>query len=196
MKSPTRLALVLTMSAISALALIALPASAEIYKWKDKDGKTHFSDMPPNDAEATPISRRVKSTKPAITDFVPAPEEEHVAPEGNAAKAAKASEGAEGTEGTKDAKDTKPKTLTDRDKDFKERRAAEAEARAKTEKESSKAAYRAQECERAKNQHVALSSGIRIARPSSNGREYLNDAERAAEIERVKGLVDTFCKGN
>ena len=190
MKSPARLALVLTMSAISALALIALPASAEIYKWKDKDGKTHFSDMPPNDAEATPISRRAKSTKPSITDFAPEPEKEDVASESDTAKPAKASEG------EKDAKDTKPKTLADRDKDFKERRAAEAEARAKAEQDSSKAAYRAQECERAKNQYAALSSGVRIARPSSNGREYLNDAERAAEIERVKGLVDTFCKGN
>ncbi|MDR3088110.1 MAG: DUF4124 domain-containing protein [Azoarcus sp.] len=194
MKLPVRLALVLTMSAISALALIALPASAEIYKWKDKDGKTHFSDMPPNgaDIKVTPTSRRAKSTKPAITDFVPEPEEEDAAPEGDAAKAP---ESAEGAKGEKDAKDAKPKTLAERDKDFKERRAAEAEARAKAEKESSKAAYRAQECERAKNQHAALTSGIRIARPSSNGREYLNDAERAAEIERVKGLVDTFCNG-
>jgi hypothetical protein len=35
------------------LGVTALAAHADVYKWKDKDGKTHFSDRPPADAVVT-----------------------------------------------------------------------------------------------------------------------------------------------
>ena len=43
--------------ALLAFALAALPASAEIYKWKDKDGKLHFSDIPPTGVHAKPVGK-------------------------------------------------------------------------------------------------------------------------------------------
>jgi hypothetical protein len=36
-----------------ALGATALAAHADVYKWKDKDGKTHFGDRPPADAGVT-----------------------------------------------------------------------------------------------------------------------------------------------
>ena len=39
--------------AILALLLAALPASGQVYSWKDKDGRTHYGDMPPPAVEAT-----------------------------------------------------------------------------------------------------------------------------------------------
>jgi hypothetical protein len=38
------------------LALAAPLAAQQLYKWVDKDGKTHYSDTPPANQEAKPIS--------------------------------------------------------------------------------------------------------------------------------------------
>lgn len=37
-----------------ALLLVAQSVNAEIYRWKDKDGRVHYSDNPPADAGAQP----------------------------------------------------------------------------------------------------------------------------------------------
>jgi hypothetical protein len=34
-------------------ALLAAPALAQVYKWTDDEGRVHYSDTPPTDAEAT-----------------------------------------------------------------------------------------------------------------------------------------------
>ncbi|XOZ33476.1 DUF4124 domain-containing protein [Halomonadaceae bacterium KBTZ08] len=36
--------------------LIALPASAEIYRWTDDNGETHFGSTPPTGVDAQPVS--------------------------------------------------------------------------------------------------------------------------------------------
>lgn len=40
---------------LAVLLLTAVPASAQIYSWKDKDGRTHFGDTPPTSGEVTEI---------------------------------------------------------------------------------------------------------------------------------------------
>jgi len=50
--------------AVLALALItiaALPAHAELYKWKDASGRTQYGDHPPIGMTATPVARTVGS---------------------------------------------------------------------------------------------------------------------------------------
>ena len=49
----------------SLLVLTALPAAAEIYSWKDKDGRTQFSDIPPPRGEIR--------TLPEVRGAVPRP---------------------------------------------------------------------------------------------------------------------------
>jgi hypothetical protein len=38
-----------------AVGATALAAHADVYKWKDKDGKTHFSTRPPADTAVTEV---------------------------------------------------------------------------------------------------------------------------------------------
>ncbi|MBR0565197.1 DUF4124 domain-containing protein [Azoarcus sp. L1K30] len=154
-------------SALLMLALLAaLPASAEIYKWKDADGKVHFSDTPPP-------SGAVKTIR----------------------EAAPASARPAGTQDGKSADASKPKTLAEKELEFRQRRAAEAEAQAKAEKESADAAQRKRACEDARSNLAALNSGQRIGRYGSDGqRVILDDAARAEEETRVRKQVDDFCK--
>jgi uncharacterized membrane protein len=38
--------------ALLALAIVAMPASAQLYKWTDSNGVVHYSDTPPHDTRA------------------------------------------------------------------------------------------------------------------------------------------------
>lgn len=47
--------------------LACAPASAEIYRWTDADGRIHYSDKPPPDRKATQVKIQVPSiTGPAV----------------------------------------------------------------------------------------------------------------------------------
>ena len=49
-----------------ALALLSLPASAQIYKWTDANGKTHFSNVaPPQGVKATVVDPSAKEGAPS-----------------------------------------------------------------------------------------------------------------------------------
>jgi hypothetical protein len=158
----------------------ALPASAQIYQWKDKDGKTHFSDRPPpNQPGVQP--KIPKRPQPAVE---PEPDE-------TGAEDAKPVEG--GAEPNNAAAPGKSQA-EQRDEEFQKRRAAAAEAREKAEKEAADREKREQDCQRARTQHSALSSGQRVSRLTEDGsRRFLNDEERAAEIARSEELIKAFC---
>jgi len=51
------------------LALLALPAAAQVYKWKDADGKTHFGDRPPPDARTEEVKIRTYEGTPQVRDW-------------------------------------------------------------------------------------------------------------------------------
>ncbi|MDR0634784.1 MAG: DUF4124 domain-containing protein [Azoarcus sp.] len=164
--------------ALLAFALVfVLPASAEIYQWKDEQGRVHFSDIPPNQAN---VGKTISST-PARPHPV-ADDPEAAQPDGETAPANAIPAAAPA------------KSLAERDLEFRKRRAADAEARAKAEKDAAQANRRAQDCQRARIQHGALVSGQRVARPTADGgREFLDAGEREAEIARAQELVDAFC---
>lgn len=56
-------------TAIVTLLLLPLVATAQVYSWKDANGKTHYSDQPPADQAAS--SRRLPPAVP-VSDDVPA----------------------------------------------------------------------------------------------------------------------------
>ena len=158
----------------------ALSASAEIYKWKDKDGKTHFSDMPPGNVDAQPL-------KPKRVPVPPPPVVEADENEGEAA-----SPGAE----AKPAKAPAPAETpaADPNEEFRKRRAAAAEAKAKAEQEAARTERRKQDCQRARLQYQAIASGQRVARPTEGGgRSFISEEDRAAELQRTQGLIDSLC---
>ena len=159
-------------SAAALLALLtALPAAAQIYSWKDNDGRTVYSDVPPPSGEVKVLrpGRVVPPVAPANGDATPAA--------GTAADAAK------------------PKSAAERDLEFRQRRAAEAESQAKADKEAAAAAERDRFCAQARNQLNALQSGVRIARPNAAGeREFLDDAARAEETSRLQQQIGQNCQ--
>lgn len=57
-------------SACSLVAFVALPAAAGVYKWKDVEGRTHFSDKPPVGATADEVRLR-SVTGPAEVSAAP-----------------------------------------------------------------------------------------------------------------------------
>jgi len=87
------------------------------------------------------------------------------------------------------------KSVADQDLELKKRQQEQSEKQAKSDKESADSKARAQNCEMAKNQLAALESGQRIARFNAQGeREYLDDAQRATEVERTRKAVADNCK--
>ncbi|XZG69289.1 DUF4124 domain-containing protein [Chitinibacteraceae bacterium HSL-7] len=72
------------------LAVLALPAAAQIYKWKDAAGNTHYSDQPPPagakakaiETKELPVSslQTKKAETPAASEAKPADKKAEAAP--------------------------------------------------------------------------------------------------------------------
>ena len=153
---------------------LALPALAQ-WKWRDKAGQTQYSDLPPpaGTAEADILLRPNAGQRRAAAAPVAA------AAASDAASAAprlapKASE---------------PELEA-------KRRKVEEEAVAKKKAEEARMAVaRADNCVRAKAQVRTMESGVRVTRTNEKGeREFLDDAARAAEAQRSRGVVASDCK--
>lgn len=162
------------------LALVtALPAAAQIYSWRDKDGKMHYSDTPPPSGAVKTLSTPAPRPAPALPEAEGGSEDAPAA--GAPAPTAPAA--------------AKPKTLAERELEFRQRRAAEAEAQAKADKERAENTERQAACEQARNQLTALTSGQRMARFNSAGeKEMFDDAARQREIERTRQHIDANCR--
>lgn len=164
------------------LAGCALAASFAVcaqYQWIDQDGRHVFSDRaPPASVPARNIvsqpragSVRAAATAPARTDEAASAEP---------AAAGAASPAAPGVD----------KTLEARKKEAEAQQAAQEQA-----EQARQAAARADNCKRAHNAKAALASGQRIARTNDKGeREVLDDAQRAAELQRVEQIIASDCR--
>jgi hypothetical protein len=163
-----------------AALLSALPAVAQIYSWKDKDGRVHYGDTPPPTGEVNLIKGTPAAKPVAAPVATPSPE-------------AAGAPGATEAPATQEA--ARPPTLAEREQAFRERRAAEAEAQAKAEQEAARDAERQRFCEQAPNQLAALQSGQRVSRFNAAGeREFMDDAERSAEIARLQQQLAEHCR--
>ncbi len=153
-------------------ALLAVPAQAQ-WKWRDKNGQTQYSDLPP-------------PTGIADSDILQRPNAgQRRAP----AAAPVAASGAASGPPTLAPKGTDPELEA-------KRRQGEQEVAAKRKAEEEKVAIaKADNCLRAKAQMRTLDSGVRIARTNDKGeREFLDDAARAAETKRTRDIVAADCK--
>jgi hypothetical protein len=154
--------------ALLALACAAPLAASAQWMWLDKDGHKVFSD---------------KSPPPEIT-----PEHILKAPKGVALAPAPATEAA--------APAAAPAPLAGKDKALEERRKqlAAADAEKKKADDEKVAAARLENCNRARQAKVTLTSGPRIARTDSNGeRSYMTDEERAAELRTMEQVIARDC---
>ncbi|GHU09122.1 hypothetical protein AGMMS50225_09140 [Betaproteobacteria bacterium] len=178
-------------AALLILALfIALPAAAQVYQWKDKDGNTHYSDTPPASGEAKTV---IHGTTPSVVRNAPATNPEAATAELTDPTAA--ADPANPAAPKSPALTAPEKSKAERDLEEKERREKAAADALKADQAAVQEQKRAQECERARVQLAALTSGQRFARPTADGgRTILDDKERAVEINRAQEIVDAFCK--
>ena len=147
--------------------MVALPAAAQIYSWKDKDGRVHYADLPPPTGEVKML--RGSARPPAEPTAA-----ESVSASGTAPKA--------------------PDEKVDPEATFRERRAAEADGAAKAAADEAKDIERQRFCVQARGQLAALNSGQRVARMSADGeREFLDDAARSEEVGRLQQQIEQNC---
>ena len=153
---------------------LALPALAQ-WKWRDKAGQTQYSDLPPpaGTAEADILLRPNAGQRRAAAAPV---------------AAAAASDAASA------APRLAPKA-SEPELEAKRRKVEEEAAAKKKAEEARMAVARADNCVRAKAQVRTMESGVRVTRTNEKGeREFLDDAARAAEAQRSRGVVASDCK--
>ena len=87
------------------------------------------------------------------------------------------------------------KPAGDKTLEAKKKQAEEAEAAKRKAEEERIAKAKAENCTRAKQAKATFDSGVRVSRTNANGeREVLDDAARAAETQRIQGIIDSDCK--
>ena len=162
---------------VTVLGILGLSSIAHAqYIWLDEKGVRQYSDMAP--PASVPQKRILK--EPRSLSRTPAAEPAEPATEAAVRE-------------TLD-KDNAPITTTEKNADFKKRRAEQAEKDKKAADEAKLAAEKAKHCEQARANQRALQSGDRLARTDKNGERYfLSDEQRAKEAQEVQRALDA-CK--
>ena len=142
----------------------AATALAQQYRWVDKDGKVGYGDTPPPGAQATPL-------RPPVA-----------APAAPAAPAPAAKKDGSTT-------DLSPEAA------FRKRQQERQEKEEKSAKERTDAEAKRVNCEASQASLRSLQSGQRISSTNAAGeRVFIDDEERAKEIERTQRAVSDWCK--
>ena len=150
---------------------VALPASAQMYKWVDSDGKVQYSDKPPPSNIKTE-----KLREPARAASTPA-----------------ASDAKGGT--PKDAAKAGPKTAAEQEQAFRKRQLDEAKAQEDEGKKQAQARDKAENCRRANAAVATLQIGGRQQRINQQGeREFLDEQQIAQELAKAQQEAATACK--
>ncbi|QXL85235.1 DUF4124 domain-containing protein [Comamonas sp. NLF-1-9] len=179
-------------------------ASAQ-YQWLDKDGRKVFSDRPPpldvpqkNILQEPRLGRiaPARSAPAAPANAAPA----NAAPSDAPAAGADAAPAADAPAPTA-APAVKPPTAAGTDKALQEAKAkAEAQEQAKKKAEDEakarkQAQTQADNCKRARQAKAALEPGRLVSTVNPQGeRVYMDDATRAAELQRAEQIIASDCK--
>ena len=163
--------------AISLALCVALPASAQTYKWVDSNGKVQYSDKPP--------PSNVKTEKLRAPPPAPAPS----APAGGAAAAGDAKGGAQ-----KDAAKAGPRTPAEQEQAFRKRQLDAAKAQEEAAKKQAQARDKAENCRRATAAVAHLELGGRQSRVDEKGeRTFLTDQQIAQETAKARQEAAVAC---
>lgn len=164
----------LMMAACCALVLVSTSTAAEVYKWKDKAGKVHYSDAPPTgNIPYTTLSgqKPAEVAVPVVTKDQPAQPAQATTPDDEAKRKAAEELAA------------------------KERAAKDAELkRLQEEKQAAERRMREENCKNARARAAQFQHGGRISYVDEEGkRQFYGDAEIAAELERARVDIETYC---
>ncbi len=172
----------------AASLLLAGTASAQLYQWRDANGRVVYSDAPP--PPNIPAGSIVKSPKGRGSQApTPAPAPAAAADSGKAGATAAA--GATNTS----AKTSGPKTTAEREAEYKKRQTESAEKAQKDEQTAAADQRREEQCKAMRQGMAALESGQRVRRFNDKGEPYfIEDAERGRELEKMrKDLATAKC---
>lgn len=148
-------------------AAVCLPAQAQ-WKWRDKNGQVHVSDLPP--------PREVADKDVLQRPAAPAPV--------RAAPAIAAS-----------AASLPASARVDPELEARRKKAEQEKTDQQKQEEARVTADRAENCRRAKEHVRSMESGMRIARVNEKGeREFLDDKTIAAETQRGRNMVASECR--
>lgn len=166
--------------------LIAAPALAETWKWRDASGRVVYSDQPPPpEVRASQILRGPRSATPA--DAASAPSGDGA---GQPAEPAAAAGGTPAEPGTAAA----PSTWVEKEQAFRKRKLEREEAAKKDREQREQAARTARACDEARSALRTLESGLRMAVVKADGeREVLDDRERARRIDHLRQEIARGC---
>ena len=163
------------------LVFVAVGDAHAQWKWRDRNGQIHMSDLPPprDVADKDVLQRPASAARPAPA---PAP-----AAEGDDAAPAVATPPA-------DAKPRVDAELKARRKAAEQEQQARQQAQQKQE-ETKLAQQRAENCDRARAHLRQLESGMRMARVNEKGeRIVIDDKERASEMQRARQVISSDCR--
>lgn len=192
LRSPTRrIASPMTRSIVarSALAVatltLAASALAQVYTWKDANGRVHYSDQPPPNVEIKPAKAapgaKYAPANPDAAQSGAKAQPDSAAPATDAKAALTSQSG--------------PKTWQEKDVENKQRRAAEQEADAKRKQEADRAAEQKRYCEGLRNNLTLLERGGRVTQTNAAGeRIFMDDAQMKQEADRIRGQLSRDCK--
>lgn len=159
------------------LATLPLMASAEIYKWKDKDGVTRYSDVPPPSNIKQESIRGKSAVKPTgQPPLAPVPGDITTATSKNKTpEKAKESGAAQDEAARKRAHDAEVQKAADQQK--------QAELK-----------FKQESCAVAKKNLMTYTAGGRVSRINDAGeREYLGEEDLARGKADSQKDVDTYC---
>jgi hypothetical protein len=145
------------------------------WKWRDKGGQLHVSDLPP----PADVAEKDVLQKPPSASTV---RRNQAAAEAAAAGASAASAAAD-------------KPRVDPELEARMKRAEYERQQQQKRVDEQNAAAQAQNCKTAREQLRTLESGMRIARTNEkNEREFLDDKERAEATQRARNTIASDCR--
>ncbi|MGB7815654.1 MAG: DUF4124 domain-containing protein [Methylotenera sp.] len=170
MKSVNLLLVLMIFSTVPSLS------HAEIYKWKDKDGSTRYTDTPPpSNIKQEAIGSR-KAVKPTGKEPLSQVESGQQVPPATPA-----------------TKNSAPPVNAEDAAAAQRQRNAEAEKRNKQEKEA-EAKRKAENCKAAKSNYETYAQGGRVYKMNEKGeREYMDDKDLQAGKEQAQKEMNENC---
>lgn len=167
--------------AIVLAGFVSTPSEAQ-WAWKDGNGRVVYSDRPPpSDIKPAQIMRQPSQ------QLLPNPAPASVATDDGKPSDAKGSD-------SKTPAPNAPKTVAEREMEFRKRQQERADSDKKAAEEQTKSATKTAECERARGYMKSLEDGVRITKTDASGnREFLDDSQRAAEMDRTRKIIQSTC---
>lgn len=162
--------------------LLAGPALAGTWQWRDASGRMVYSDLPP--PPSVPASQILRAPSPATPAGQPTSSPAQAV--GQPAAAARAPAAAPAS--------AAPRSWAEKEQDFRKRTAAREEAERKQREESEQTARAARACQDARSALRTLESGMRVSTIDTQGeRQVIDEAERARRIDAAREEIARSC---